>query len=460
MPIDLDGATCYSCSEVAAACGVSRQTIWRWRTEGAIPPGRVMRGRRVVFTANEFDVIRDYASRTEATQPAIGNLIYLDNAASTRPLEIVRQAVTRAMASDFGNPSSAHRSGRNARQALETAREAVAVLVGAEAEHVHFTSGGTEANNWLIRGAVEAGVRHIISTPIEHSSVLGALSWAESQGVRVSYLPIGHEGRANTSDLTHFEINDQTLVSIQWANNETGILNPVTDLARETKRRGGWFHSDAAQAVGKLPIDFTASSLDAITFTAHKIHGPQGVGATVLRHGLRLAPILRGGSQERGLRVGTENYPGIVGFGVAAEHRAAMWRGFAKRTRALRDLLEQTLIAELEGARTNGSVERVCTTSNVLIPGLDGQAFVAQLDARGIQISQSSACTNMRPESSYVLRAMGLSEEQAYSSFRFAVSEDTTFEACTRAAREMIEVAHLLGVRRIQPALHPIKEVA
>jgi cysteine desulfurase len=137
-----------------------------------------------------------------------------------------------------------------------------------------------------------------------------------------------------------------------------------------------------------------------------------------------------------------------------------MWRGFAKRTRALRDLLEQTLIAELEGARTNGSVERVCTTSNVLIPGLDGQAFVAQLDARGIQISQSSACTNMRPESSYVLRAMGLSEEQAYSSFRFAVSEDTTFEACTRAAREMIEVAHLLGVRRIQPALHPIKEVA
>ena len=460
MPIALDGSTFYSCSEVAAACGLSRQTIWRWRTDGSIPPGRTMRGRRVVFTAAELDVIRDYSSRAEATQQAIGNSIYLDNAASTRPLEVVRQAVARAMAVDFGNPSSAHRSGRNARQALETAREAVAALVGAEPEHVHFTSGGTEANNWLIRGAIEAGFHHIISTPIEHSSVLGALTWAESQGVRVSYLPIAADGRVRTADLAHVDIDDQTLVSVQWANNETGVLQPITDLARETKRRGGWFHSDAAQAVGKLPIELANSSLDAITFTAHKFHGPQGVGAAVIRKGLRVAPLLRGGSQERGLRVGTENYPGIVGFGVAAEHRAATWRGFAKRARALRDLLEHTLMTELEGARINGCTDRVCTTSNLLLPGLDGQAFVAQLDARGVQISQSSACTNMRPESSYVLRAIGLSEEQAYSSFRFAVSEDTTFEACNRAAREMIEVAELLGIRRMPATQCPIKEVA
>lgn len=460
MSIPVGDSTLYSCSEVAAACGLSRQTIWRWRTEGAIPSGRATRGRRVVFTAAELDVVRDYASRAAATVHQMDNQVYLDNAASTRPLEVVRQAMTRAMGADFGNPSSAHRAGRNSRQALESAREAVAALVGAEAEHLHFTSGGTEANNWLIRGAVEGGVRHIISSPTEHSSVLGVLPWAESQGVRVSYLSVARDGRVATADLAKFDIDDATLVSVQWANNETGVLNPVSDLAHETKRRGGWFHSDAAQAVGKLPIEFSTSSLDAITFTAHKIHGPQGIGATVIRRGLRVAPLFRGGSQERGLRVGTENYPGIVGFGVAAEHRAATLRSFSKRTRALRDLLEQTLVSELEGARVNGCIDRVSTTSNLLLPGLDGQAFVAQLDARGVQISQSSACTNMRPESSYVLRAMGLSEEQAYSSFRFAVSEDTTFEACNRAARAMIEVAQLLGIRRLDRTQCPIKEVA
>lgn len=460
MPIVLDGSSFYYCSEVASGCGVSRQTIWRWRTDGAIPAGRTIRGRRVLFTASELDLIRDHANRLEAKQPTTADSIYLDNAASTRPLEAVRQAVARAMASDFGNPSSAHRAGRNARQALESAREAISSLVNCQAEHVHFTSGGTEANNWIIRGAIEAGIRHIVSTSIEHSSIIGVLGWAEAQGVKVSLLPVGADGRVSPTALATVPIDSQTLVTIQWANNETGVLHPIKDLASETQRRGGWFHSDAAQAVGKVPIDFTDRCLDALTFTAHKLHGPQGVGAAIIRETLRIAPLLRGGSQEHGRRVGTENYPGIIGFGVAAEHRAATLRSFAKRTRALRESLEVALCSALAGARVNGCSDRVCTTSNIYIPGLDGQAFVAQLDARGIQISQSSACTNMRPESSYVLRSMGLTEEEAYSSFRIAVSEDTTFEACDRAAREMIKVAELLGVRRRNELNHPIKEVA
>jgi cysteine desulfurase len=230
-------------------------------------------------------------------------------------------------------------------------------------------------------------------------------------------------------------------------------MQPVQEAAELVTRRGGTFHCDAAQAVGKLPIDFSSSPIDCLTLTAHKLHGPQGVGALISKPRFRPAPLLLGGSQERGGRVGTENYPGIIGFGVAAEHRTATMRTFARHTRALRDMFESRLRDALADVRINGATaDRACTTGSMTLPGIDGQALVAQLDARGIRMSQSSACTNMRPEPSYVLRAMGLSEDDAYSTVRYAMSEDSAFEACTRAADAIIEIAMRLGARRASAA--------
>lgn len=452
MPTEIDGSVFYSCTEVASACGVSRQTIWRWRQDGLIPIGRSRRGRSVVFSATELEYIRAHASirahagQLEAHRSTTPPEIYLDNAASTRPLPIVRDAVLRAMEIDFGNPSSAHGAGRRARQALEDARDQVAGLAGADRSHVVFTSGGTEANNLLLRSVAKSGFRRIITTAIEHSSILGLLDAVAETGVEVKILSVDSNGLIDLEHLERLEIDPRTLVSIQWANNETGVLQPVIAASEIVARRKGRFHTDATQAVGKLSIDFSASPIDALTITAHKIHGPQGSGALLVKQHIRPAPLLLGGSQEGGLRVGTENFPGIIGFGVAAEHRLATLRTFVRQTRSLRDIFEASLRDALLDARINGAMaDRVCTTGSVTIPGVDGQALIAQLDARGIRLSQSSACTNMRPEPSYVLRAMGLDEDAAYSTIRYAMSEDSTFEACTRAAASIAEIAIRLG---------------
>jgi cysteine desulfurase len=455
MPAEIDGSIFYSCTDVAEACGVSRQTIWRWRQDGVIPVGRTRRGRSVVFTANELEYIQARAALLESRTTTDTGEVYLDNAASTRPLSIVRDAVVRAMHVGFGNPSSAHGAGRRSRQAVEDARDQVAALVGADRTHVTFTSGGTEANNLMIRHCRAAGYCRLVTTTVEHPSILGIADALAATGVEVRLLKVDREGNINVDDLAAIAIDSETLVSIQWANNETGVLQPVLEAARLVKSRGGTFHTDAVQSVGKIAIDFANSPIDALTLTGHKIHGPQGVGALVSKPSARLWPLLVGGSQERGKRVGTENYPGIIGFGVAAEHRLATMRTFVRHTRSLRDMFEARLLESLEGVRLNGfGGDRVCTTGNLTIQEVDGQALIAQLDSRGIRISQSSACTNMRPEPSHVLRAMGLSEDEAYSSIRYAMSEDSTFEECARAADSIAEVAMRLGARP-SPTHHP-----
>lgn len=462
MPTEIDGSIFYSCTEVASACGVSRQTIWRWRQDGLIPIGRARRGRSVVFSQTELEYIRAHAGLLEEHRPALAFEIYLDNAASTRPLSIVRHAVLRAMEVDFGNPSSAHGAGRRARQALEDARDQVAALVGADRSHVIFTSGGTEANNLILRNLATCGFRRVITTSVEHSSILGQLDAVAETGIEVQTLTVDSSGRIDVDDLASRQIDGHTLVSLQWANNETGVLQPVMEAAEIVAQRGGRFHTDAAQAVGKFGIDFAASAIDALTVTAHKLHGPQGVGALIVKPQSRPVPFMLGGSQERGLRVGTENFPGIIGFGVAAEHRLATLRTFVRQTRSLRDMFEASLRDALSDARINGATaDRVSTTGSVTIPGADGQALIAQLDARGIRLSQSSACTNMRPEPSYVLRAMGLDEDSAYSTIRYAMSEDSTFEACNRAAASIVEIAIRLGARpRKRAIMGADKEVA
>jgi len=462
MPTEIEGSIFYSCTDVATACNVSRQTIWRWRQEGLIPMGRSRKGRSVAFSATELEYIRAHARQLEEPRAAFPSEVYLDNAASTRPLQIVRDAVLRAMEVDFGNPSSAHGAGRRARQALEDARDQVAALVGADRSHVVFTSGGTEANNLMLRNAQASGIVRLITSAVEHSSILGILDSLPGQGVEVVMLPVDSNGRIRLEDLVNATIDPSTLVSLQWANNETGVLQPVLEAAEIVARRGGHFHTDAAQSVGKFAIDFAGSPIEALTITAHKVHGPQGVGALVVKPAARPRPLMLGGSQERGQRVGTENFPGIVGFGVAAEHRLATLRTFIRQTRSLREMFEASLRGALRDVRFNGALEnRVCTTGSATIPGVDGQALIAQLDARGIRVSQSSACTNMRPEPSYVLRAMGMTEDDAYSTIRYAMSEDSTFESCSRAVACIAEAAVRLGAA---PAGHGVagidKEVA
>jgi cysteine desulfurase len=462
MPSEIDGSIFYTSTDVAEACGVSRQTIWRWRQYGLIPAGRTRRTGSVVFTHSELEYIRAHVGQLDSRDFTPVTEVYLDNAASTKPLASVRDAVSRAMDIEFGNPSSAHGAGRRARQAVEDARDQVAALVGADRGHVTFTSGGTEANSLMLRQCAHAEVRRVITTAVEHSSVLEHLDALREQGIDVVVLPVDANGRISVDALRAGAVDSETLVSIQWANNETGVLQSVLDAAAHVTSLGGTFHTDAAQAVGKMPIDFVSSPISAMTITSHKLHGPQGVGALIAKPGLRLAPIQRGGSQERGLRPGTENLPGIIGFGVAAEHRLATMRNFARHTRSLRDMFESRLREGITGLQFNGiQADRVSTTGSVTISGIDGQALVAQLDARGVRVSQSSACTNMRPEPSYVLRAMGLSEDAAYASIRYAMSEDSTFEGCTRAADAIIECAIALGAKPASEAgMRSIREVA
>jgi cysteine desulfurase len=462
MPDEIDGSIFYTCTDVAEACGVSRQTIWRWRQYGLIPAGRTRRTGSVAFSQTELEYIRSHARQVDSRDAAAPTQVYLDNAASTKPLAVVRDAVMRAMDVDFGNPSSAHESGRRARQAVEDARDQVASLLGADRSHVTFTSGGTEANNLVLRHCHEAGYQRVITTAVEHSSILGVLDQIRAAGTEVTILDVDASGRISLDALRALQIDDETLVSVQWANNETGVIQPVLSIGEHVARCGGTFHCDAAQAVGKMHIDFSGAPIDAITITAHKIHGPQGIGALIAKSRAHARALMHGGSQERGVRPGTENFPGIVGFGTAAEHRLATMRNFIRHTRSLRDMFEARLREALAALHFNGAdTDRVSTTGSVTIEGIDGQALVAQLDARGIRVSQSSACTNMRPEPSYVLRAMGLSEDAAYGTIRYAMSEDSTFEGCTRAAEAIVDIAVALGARRHEtPERSSRREVA
>jgi cysteine desulfurase len=358
--------------------------------------------------------------------------IYFDNNASTPPLPKVNEAVLESMGPGFGNPSSAHSVGAEGRRMLNQAREKLAGLLGHPDAAIYFTSGGTEANNWAIRSAFTLGAQRqsLITTPIEHSSVLKQASYlAAYHGVDVTYAPVLSSGQVDLDALRDLVEPGTALVSVQWVNNETGVIQPVEEIARLCRSKGVPFHTDAAQAVGKLEIDLTQLPADYVTLTGHKFHGPQGVGALIAQENANVAPLFHGGSQEGGLRAGTENMPGIVGLGKAAELRCERFSKVAEQFRGLRDRFELRLLEEVEEVEVNGAPQlRIGNTSNLLFRGVEGQALMAQLDRVGICCSQSSACTNSRPEPSYVLRAMGLSEDEAYASVRFSFSEMNTLE--------------------------------
>ena len=373
--------------------------------------------------------------------------IYLDNNATTHLSGTVRDAMKAAVERDFGNPSSEHRSGENARRAIFQSRNAVAALLGLSADRLLFGSGATELNYWVLCEVLrKRGNAHLVTTQVEHSSVLETASALEASGVRVTRLSVDRGGRIDLAELLQAVDNETSLVSIQWVNNETGVTQPVREIAEICTGFGVPFHCDASQAIGKVEVDFDRSGIDYLTTSAHKMHGPAGVGGLCVKDRFSLRPLLRGGSQEFSLRPGTENLLGIVGFGAAANERASLLDDGVAFVGKLRDRFEALAMKAIPNIEVNGSTEfRVCNSTNLTFPGLDGAAIVALLDCEGVRCSQSSACTSSRPEPSYVLRAMGRNEDEAFASVRFSFSDQNTMTEVETAASKLVSVVGRLS---------------
>ena len=375
--------------------------------------------------------------------------IYLDNNATTRPLPEVVRAVTEVMTSGFGNPSSVHRAGERARQLIRQARAQVAGLIGADPDHVVFTSGATEANNLALQSlcGIGRGTLRLVTTAVEHSSILQVAEHLRRSGGDVVILPVDSSGLVDIDKLVDAIKPGRTLVSVQWANNETGVLQPVAEIANVAKEHEAFFHTDAVQAVGKVQIDLNRLPADLLTLSGHKVHGPLGVGALVGPGVDRIRSLVFGGSQEKARRPGTENVPGIVGLGVALEERGHRWEAALGATERMRNRFESALLNRGLVSAVNGSPgARLLNTSSLRFSGIDGEALTIRLDQQGVRCSQSSACTNQKPEPSYVLRAMGLTEAEAYASVRFGFSEFNTDHDVDSALDIIAEVHNSLAL--------------
>lgn len=358
--------------------------------------------------------------------------IYLDNNATTAIHPDVCMEMEHAMRHLFGNASAIHKDGRNVKVAIEDARRKLAKLIGSTARRIVFTGSGSEANNQVIKGAAFAfwnRKRHIITSSIEHPSVLMACEWLQRFGYRLTYLPVDSFGRVDPDDLRKALTPETLLVSIMAANNETGTVQPIAELASIAHERGALFHTDAVQAVGKMPVDVRTLGIDFLTLSGHKFHGPKGVGALYIRYGAELEPLIHGGKQENGLRAGTENSIGIIGLGKAAELAEKRLPDMESRVRKLRDALEQGIMELVPGAVVNGHPEyRLANTLNVSLPGIRGESMVIALDAEGISLSSGSACRSGSPRPSHALTAMGLTEEQAHCTLRLSLGVENTNE--------------------------------
>jgi cysteine desulfurase len=355
--------------------------------------------------------------------------VYLDYNATTPVTPEILEAMRPYFTEHFGNPSSAHRFGDRPASTVREARLRVATLLGCADSEVVFTSCGTESDNLAIRGVVETAKekRHVITTVVEHSAVLNPLKRLASMGYEVTYLPVDRGGRLHLDDLRAALRDDTALVSTMFANNETGVIFPIDRIAKITRARGVPLHVDAVQAVGKLPVDMRTLDADLLSISAHKFHGPKGVGALVVRRGTRWTPVFFGGGQERNRRPGTENVPGIVGMAAACDYAEAHLAHYQTEVRRLRDHLERELLGNIPDSFVNGSgSERLANTSSLGFLGVDGHAMLVLLDEVGICASAGSACKSGAGLPSHVLAGMGLAPEAAAACLRFSLSALTT----------------------------------
>lgn len=371
-------------------------------------------------------------------------MIYLDHNATTPPAPEAVEAMNDCLARAWGNPSSLHGPGQTARAVREAARRALAALVHAPPANVLFTSGATEATNQLFLGPLlkpDSRPRHLVVSAVEHPCVLEPVRVLETLGWSVTRVGVDAEGRVDPQAVAAAFRPDTALVSVMLANNDTGVLQPVREIAALARPRRIRVHTDAVQAVGRIPVDFEALGVDFLTLSAHKFYGPKGVGALVVREPAALAPLLFGGSQERALRAGTENLPGIAGLGAAAQLAARERAGNAARIEALRDRLQAGLLAAFPDARVNGGgAARVPNTLNMTFPGVDAVTAVMNLDLAGLAAATTSACSTASSQPPYVLTAMGLTPEQARASLRFSLGRGNTEAEIDQAVATLREL--------------------
>lgn len=381
------------------------------------------------------------AARGETT------LIYLDNAATTRMHPAVREAMTPFLDMEFGNPSSVHSAGRSVRKAVERAREQVAQAIGADPAEIVFTSGGTEADNAAVIGIALANRQsgnHIVTTAIEHHAVLGACEFLEKIGFSVTYVPPGADGIVSPESVLAAIRSDTVLVSVMHVNNETGAIQPIEQIAAGCAERGVPFHTDGVQAVGLRPIDVKQSGIQLLSLSAHKLHGPKGVGALYVQRNTKWIPLLYGGSQERKKRAGTENVPGIIGFGAAIERMKEGQAENVRRIAQLRDTMLAMLKERVQDLAVNSPENSLPSILSVSFPGASAESMLMNLDMRGIAASSGSACTAGALQPSHVLTAMGLPAEVVKSVVRFSFSEDNSLADIETAASVTAELASQL----------------
>ena len=376
----------------------------------------------------------------------ISGEIYFDNNATTRPLPEVTEAMHEAMGEGFGNPSSAHSAGERARRRMDLARKRTSDLVGCSPEDLIFTSSGTESNNMVFYSCTRKKEKpRVVTTQVEHSSIMKMCNFLELNDVHIEMLEVDRQGVLDIRRLENAISEKTDLVSVQWVNNETGVIQDMASISEVCRKNGVLLHTDAAQAVGKLEVDLAKLHVDFLSFTAHKISGPQGAAVLYAKDRLLVNPFLFGGFQEEGFRPGTENLPGVAGFGTACEIRFTRLKQATGKMKDLRDRFEKTIIESIPDTSVNGGGgERVCNTTNIHFGGTDGRELVSLLDEAGIRCSQSSACTNFDVTPSYVLTAMGLDEQHAYSSVRFSFCPENTFEEIQRATEIIREKCEFL----------------
>ncbi len=373
--------------------------------------------------------------------------VYLDSNATTRVADEVREEMLPYLSELYGNPSSMHHFGHKAAQKLTEARERVADLIGADPSEIVFTGCGTESDNAAIHSALEnlPGRRRIVTTRVEHPAVLGTCTYYESKGYDVVFLGVDSEGALDMAEAEEAIDGNTAIVSIMWANNETGVIFPVEQVGRLAKQQGAIFHTDAVQAVGKVPVDMTGSTIDYLAMSGHKFHAPKGVGVLYVRRGTPFSPLIMGGHQEHDRRAGTENVASIIGMGKAAELAKDLVREEATRVMALRDRMETSILEGCPDAHRNGAAEpRLPNTSSISFDYIEGESVLLALSDAGICASSGSACTSGSLEPSHVLRAMGVPFTRVHGSLRLSLSRYTTDDEVDHVLAELPPIVERL----------------
>ena len=388
-------------------------------------------------------------------------MIYLDHAATTPVPRPVADAMYEVLADQFGNPSSQYPLGREAKQLVEGCRATVAGALGCRPENLHFTSCGTESDNWAVKGSMRRwaakGKKHLITTVFEHHAILHSAKALEKEGFEVTYLPVTPEGLVDPAELKKAIREDTALVSIMLANNEIGTVQPIAELAAIAHAHGAWFHTDAVQAVGHIPVDVKALGVDMLSLSGHKFHAPKGVGALYVKKGILPNIFMDGGAQEKGRRAGTENLASIVGLGEAITVATASLEENMARITAMRDRLIDSLL-QLPRTRLNGSREhRLPGNLNISFEGIEGESLLLRLDMAGICASSGSACTSGSLDPSHVLMAIGLKHEVAHGSLRLSLSELTTEEDIDYIIAQVPPIVE--GLRAMSPVWEKIKDL-